>query len=67
MREYIIRRKPKSCDDEYCVEGKDCLARTVYEDDELIDIGITDSDGNKIMARKKLEIGFVRWKHPPTS
>jgi len=61
MREYVIRRKPRACDDE--AVGTDYLARTVYEDEELIDIGITDGEGNKIMARKKIDqIGFIRWR-----
>lgn len=62
-RDYIIRRRPRSADIGENVKGEDYLARTVYEDHELIDIGVMDSDGNKIMARKRLDpVGFVRWK-----
>lgn len=40
------------------------LARTVYESHELIDIGILDEDGNKIMAHERMdEIGFIRWRN----
>ncbi len=59
-REYIIRRAAK-IDEE--VDGENYLARTVYEPEELFDIGILDSDGNKVMARRRLDpIGFIRWK-----
>ena len=59
-REYVIRRSAK-IDEE--VDGENYLARTVYEPEELVDIGILDSDGNKVMARRRLDpIGFVRWR-----
>lgn len=58
-REYVTVRAAK-IDEE--VDGEQYLARTVYESEELIDIGILDSDGNKVMARRRLDvIGFVRW------
>jgi len=38
------------------------MARTVYEDDDIVDIGVLDANGNKIMAKaKKPRIGF-KWK-----
>lgn len=59
MRDYVIRRM---ADIDENVNGEDYLGRTVYEDHELIDIGIMDSAGNKIMARKRMDpIGFVRF------
>jgi len=58
-REYVSVRAAK-IDEE--VDGEQYLSRTVYEPEELIDIGILDSDGNKVMARRRLDqIGFVRW------
>lgn len=60
MRDYVIRRAAK-IDEE--VDAEDYLARTVYEPEELFDIGILDSDGNKVMARRRLDpIGFIRWE-----
>lgn len=62
MREYVIRRT-RMADIDACPDAEDYLARTVYEDHELIDIGVLDADGNKIMARKRMDpIGFVRFK-----
>jgi hypothetical protein len=44
-------------------DGEHYLARTVFESEELIDIGILDATGNKVMARQKIDpIGFVRWQ-----
>jgi hypothetical protein len=58
-RDYVIRRMAK-IDEE--IDGENYLGRTVYEPEELYDIGIVDSDGNKVMARRRLDpIGFVRW------
>lgn len=57
-REYVIRSA--RIDEE--IDGENYLARTVYEPEELFDIGILDSDGNKVMARRRLDpIGFIRW------
>lgn len=57
-RDYIVRR---SGDIDENVDGEQYLARTVYEDHELIDIGIVDSAGNRIMARRRMDpIGFIR-------
>lgn len=44
------------------VDGERYLARTVFESEELIDIGVLDANGEKVMARKKTDkIGFIRW------
>ena len=60
MREYITL-KPRSADIDENVNGEHYLARTVHEDVELIDIGVVDADGNKIMARRRMDqIGFIR-------
>jgi hypothetical protein len=60
MREYVRYRAAKIDDG---VDAEDYLARTVHESHELIDIGILDEDGNRIMARQKMgAIGFVRWR-----
>lgn len=38
------------------------LAKTVYEEEELIDTGIIDEAGDKIMAKERKDrIGFVRF------
>lgn len=59
-RDYVIRRM---ADIDENVDAENYLGRTVYEDHELIDIGILDRDGNKVMARKRLDpVGFVRWR-----
>lgn len=57
-RSYVVRAA--RIDEE--VDAENYLARTVYEPEELFDIGILDSEGNKVMARRRLDpIGFVRW------
>lgn len=62
MREYVTM-KPKADLDWDEVRSTDYLARVVFEDVELIDTGIRDSDGNKIMARKRPDpVGYVRFK-----
>ncbi|TIR87359.1 MAG: hypothetical protein E5X05_01290 [Mesorhizobium sp.] len=59
-RDYIIRR---AADIDENVDAENYLARTVYEPEELIDIGILDADGNKVMARQRMDpIGFIRWR-----
>lgn len=59
-REYVIQRRAANIDEN--VNGEDYLARTVHEDHELIDIGVMDAQGNRIMARRRMDpIGFVRW------
>lgn len=61
-RDYIIRRH-RSADIDCNPDGENYLARTVYEDEETIDIGLMDSEGNKILARRRMDpIGFVRFK-----
>lgn len=60
MREYVIKRRSAHIDEE--VDGENYLAKVVYEDHELIDIGIKDQNGDPIMARKKMNpIGFIRF------
>lgn len=59
-REYVVQRRAANIDEN--VNGEDYLARTVHEDHELIDIGVMDAQGNRIMARRRMDpIGFVRW------
>jgi len=59
MREYVIKRYAGSSERE--PDAENYLARTVFEADELIDIGILDHAGNKVMARRKMDqIGFIR-------
>lgn len=61
MRTYISV-KPRLADYDRDPDGEDYLARTVYEVEERVDIGILDADGNKIMAvEKKNPIGYV-WR-----
>jgi len=65
MRDYIIRRM---ADIDENVNGENYLGRTVYEEHELIDIGIVDQNGDRIMARKRMDpIGFVRFPEPKVS
>lgn len=60
MRDYVTKRVRSS--DDWDANGSDSLARTVYEEHELIDIGVMDKDGNPIMARKRMDpVGFVRF------
>ncbi|MBZ9922198.1 hypothetical protein LB579_31445 [Mesorhizobium sp. BR1-1-7] len=62
MREYV-RIAPRSADIDSEPDGENYLARTVFEDFELFDTGVLDADGNKVMARQKLDpIGFIRHK-----
>ncbi len=59
MRQYVIHRCADIKNDP---DAENYLARTVHETEELIDIGILDHAGNKVMARQRLDpIGFVRW------
>ena len=61
MREYVIAKRHKSADIDGEADAENYLARTVYEDHELIDIGITDKNGEPIMAKQKRDpVGFVR-------
>ena len=60
MRRDYVTRRSASIDEE--PDAENYLARTVYDPEELIDIGILDADGNKVMARLKIDpIGFIRW------
>lgn len=61
-KEYVsVRRQSFDWDDDR--DPTQFLARTVFEDYELVDIGICDENGDPIMARKKMDpIGFVRHK-----
>ncbi len=62
MREYIRTRSANIQEEP---DGENYLARTVYESHELIDIGILDEAGNKIMARERMApIGFVHFQEP---
>jgi hypothetical protein len=63
QRDYVIR--PRCAPVHELIPDLDAenyLARTVYEEHELIDIGLLDSEGNKILARKRMDpVGFIRW------
>lgn len=63
MRVYVsVRQKPRSADIGENTDGESYLARTVYEDFELIDTGVLDPGGNPIKAREKMDpVGFIRW------
>lgn len=62
-RSYVTVRRNRSADIDSEPDGEDYLARTVFEDHELIDIGVVDRNGDPIMARKRTDpIGFIRWK-----
>jgi len=61
MKQYVIISNHRLGDIDANVDGEDYLARTVYEDFELVDTGVIDASGNKIMARQKMDqIGFIR-------
>lgn len=61
MREYVVRRRMADIDEN--ADGENYLARTVYEEIDLIDIGLLDSEGNAILVRKKMDqVGFIRHK-----
>lgn len=62
MREYV-RAAPRAAHIEDEPDGEHYLARTVFEDFELIDTGVLDAAGNRIMARQRLDpVGFIRHK-----
>lgn len=62
-RDYIVR--PKLAENDMGLDGESYLARTVFETVELIDIGILDAAGNKLMARERMDpVGFLR--HRPS-
>lgn len=63
-RDYVIRPRaaPEPNGESWGADGENYLARTVYEEHDLVDIGIMDPEGNPIMARKRIDpIGFIRW------
>lgn len=58
MKDYVIHR---AANIDEPVNAEDYLARTVHEH-ELIDIGVMDAEGNKIIARRRMDsIGYVRF------
>jgi len=62
MGEYV-RMRPRLADIDANPDGENYLGRTVYEDYELVDTGVLDANGNKVMARQKPDpVGFIR--HP---
>lgn len=63
-RDYVIRRRMANVyGDEFAIDAENYLAKTVHEEIDLIDIGLLDSEGNAILARKKMDpIGFIRHK-----
>lgn len=61
MRKYVSV-KPRM-DEYYEANAADSLARTVYENIDLVDIGVLDAEGNPVMAYEKMQpIGFVHHK-----
>ena len=63
-RSYVIASPSRAAGYDGYIDGEEYLARTVFEDREMIDIGVLDKDGNKIMAYQKPEpIGFIRWRN----
>lgn len=61
---YVTLRRTRSADIDENTDGENYLARTVYEDREMIDIGVMDKNGDPIMAHKRLDpIGFIRWRN----
>lgn len=59
-RDYVIRR---AGDIDQNVDAEKYLARTVHEEIDLIDIGLLDCEGNKVLVRKRMDpIGYVRWR-----
>lgn len=63
-RAYVTLRRIQSADIDENTDGESYLARTVYEDHELIDIGIMDKNGDPIMAHRKPDaVGFIRWRN----
>lgn len=62
-RSYVTVRRTRSADVDNMPDGENYLARTVFEDHELIDIGVMDKNGDPIMAHKRMDpVGFIRWK-----
>jgi hypothetical protein len=62
-KEYVSVRRRTSFNWDEDRDGTQFLARTVFEDYELVDIGLVDENGDPIMARRKMDpIGFIRHK-----
>lgn len=59
----MVRDHPRQMDDIVVrVDGENYLAKTVYEPDEYIDIGLLDEFGNKLVVRRRRNpIGFVHF------
>lgn len=63
MREYVVMKRPRGDKIEDGVDAENYLARTVHEEFELIDTGVLDDSGDKIMARRKIDpVGYIRFK-----
>lgn len=66
MRAYTslrLKRARAEIDGEPLIDAADYLARTVYENQELVDTGVLDQQGNPVMAYEKPNpIGYVRLK-----
>lgn len=59
LKRYVTIKR--SCDDDYIGNALDCLATTIIEEREYIDIGVLDQNGNAVMAVKKTDqIAYVR-------
>ena len=63
MRDYVVRRAASDQGMGTRPDGEDYLARTVHETVDLIDIGVLDAAGNKVLARERMDpVGFIRWE-----
>lgn len=63
MRKYISAKQIKQCDDYWVEPAPESLGRTVYEERNMIDIGVLDHNGDPIMAYEQMDqIGFIRNK-----
>lgn len=61
MKEYFVRRK--SSGDYWEPPNLESTSRQVIETEELIDTGILDENGNRVMAKERKEpIGFIRFR-----
>lgn len=62
-RVYVsVKRRAKAGNIDENLNGEDYLARTVYEDFELVDTGVLDADGNPVKAHERMDpVGFIRW------
>lgn len=63
-REYVRLTPARAADIDNGADAEHYLARTVFEDYELIDTGVLDAAGNKIMARERIDpVGFIRHRN----